>query len=470
MKPMSRTPRALPFAAAAGLLLILLGTPPAGHGRPSTAPEDLPVLLSRAKQIEVRESWLVKRQAMVLPLLRQHKIGMWIVVNEEFHADPLTEFVAPPRPYCGNRDIFAYIDAGEAGLKKLAVTGYSEENVERFFDVPRPGVGAKALREAVDAYQPQAIGLGIGGRRGVTRSLTHDSYKYLADLLGPEAEKRFVSAAALIEDYLDTRIPEEFDPYEKLVRVTEILARRALSNEVITPGRTTVGEVRNWLYSQSGALDLHPWFQPDLRIQRQATAGAGPAAPALAVAKEASVFERGDVIHLDFGLTYMGLNSDWQKMGYILREGETAAPAGLQRALANTNALQDALARISRPDKPASDIADETMAEMKVQGILASVYSHPLGNQGHALGAGINARPALPGAKPNPVAAKPNPNPPPPKRLRLGSYLAMELNTSTPVPEWGGKIVTMMGEDPVYLTPDGWKFFRPRQEALYLIK
>jgi Xaa-Pro dipeptidase len=470
MKSTLRTTRILLIGVAVCTLLILLGTTSAGFGRPAAAPEDLPALLSRAKQIEVREGWLVKRQAMILPLLRQHKIGMWIVVNEEFHDDPLTEYVAPPRPYCGNRDIFAFIDAGDAGLKKLAVTGYAEESVERFFETPKPGVGAKALREAFDTFQPQAIGLGIGGRRGVTRSLTHDTYKYLADLLGPEAEKRFVSAAALIEDYLDPRIPEEFEHYEALVRVTEILARRAMSNEVITPGRTTVGEVRNWLYSQSGALDLHPWFQPDLRIQRQATAGAGPSAPALPVSKEASVFERGDVIHLDFGLTYMGLNSDWQKMGYILREGETDAPAGLKRALANTNALQDAVARISRPDKPVSEVAAETMAEMKAKGILASVYSHPLGNEGHALGAGINARSASPAAKPNPAAAKPNPNPQPPKRLRLGAYLAMELSTSTAVPEWEGKIVTMMAEDPVYLTAEGWKFFRPRQESLYLIK
>jgi len=463
MKFTSRSTRTYLVGVALLTLLILLGVRSAGFGRPSQASDALPTLLSRARQIEVREGWLVKRQAMILPLLRRHEIGMWIVVNEEFHDDPLTEFVAPPRPYCGNRDIFAFIDAGEAGLKKLAVTGYVEESVERFFETPKPGVGAKALREAFDAFQPKAIALGIGGRRGVTRSLTHDSYKYLADLLGPEAEKRFVSAAALIEDYLDHRIPEEFEPYGMLVQMTEILARRALSNEVITPGRTTVGEVRNWLYSQSGALDLQPWFQPDLRLQRQGPEGNGSSSAFLSVAKETAVIERGDVIHLDFGLTYMGLNSDWQKMGYILREGETDAPAGLKRALANTNALQDALARISRPDKPANEVAEETMAEMKAQGITASIYSHPLGNQGHALGASLNTRPADPGAKPNP-------NPPPVKRLRLGSYLAMELNTSTPVPEWGGKTVTMMAEDPVYLTPDGWKFFRPRQEALYLIK
>ena len=459
---------AILFLAAVGAACVSMGGGTSAFSRQAAEPGTAPALLSRAHQIQVREGWLVQRHLMILALLRRHDIGMWIVVNEEFHDDPLTEFVAPPRPYCGNRDLFIFVDAGEAGLKKLAVTGYSEESVERFFEVPAPGTAGKALREWYDRFQPRTIALGIGGRRGVTRSLTYDSYKYLADQLGPEAEKRFVSAAALIEDYLDTRLPDEFEHSAALVQVTESLARRALSNEVITPGRTTAGDVRRWLFSRSGALDLRPWFQPDLRIQRRGAAGEKTGGGFLQVAKEATVIERGDLIELDFGLTYMGLNSDWQKMVYVLREGETDAPSGLRQALANTNALQDALARISRPDRPASDVAEETMAEMKAKGIAAMIYCHPLGNQGHALGASINARPARPEAKPAEGAA--NPNAPPPKRLRLGSYLAMELNTSTPVPEWGGQVVTMMAEDPVYLTPDGWKFFRPRQESLYLVR
>lgn len=466
MNLMNKNRRAIVLLAAVGAALILAADGTAIRSRQSAGSGTAPALLSRARQIQVREGWLEKRHQMILPLMRRHDVGMWIVVNEEFHDDPLTEFVAPPRPYCGNRDLFIFVDAGEAGLKKLAVTGYSEESVERFFETPAPGAAAKALREWVDRFQPRSIALGIGGRRGVARSLTHDSYKYLADELGPEAEKRFVSAAALIEDYLDTRLADEFEPYAALVRITEELARRALSNEVITPGQTTVGEVRRWLFDQSGALDLRPWFQPDLRIQRRETAETKTASGFLQVAKEAVVIERGDVVHLDFGLTYMGLNSDWQKMAYVLREGETDAPEGLKRALANTNALQDALGRISRPGQSAAEAAEKTMAEMKARGINAMIYSHPLGNQGHALGASISARPLPPGSKPAPA----NPGAPPPKRLRLGSYLAMELNTSTPVPEWSGQTVTMMAEDPVYLTPDGWKFFRPRQEALYLVR
>lgn len=447
--------RVLPVAAA---VLLALAVRPAGSHMGAAPASRLPGLLSWDCQLAVREAWLVKRHEMILPLMRQHGIGAWIIVSEEFHEDPLAPYVAPPRPYVGNRDVFAFFDAGGQGLKKLAVTGYAEESVGRFFEAPPDGAGIKALKAWVDQYRPARIALSFGGRRGVTRSLTHDSYRWLVENLGPETEARFVSAAALIEDYLDSRLPDELPHYLVLVRATEQLARRALSNEVIRPGRTTVGEVRMWLFRESERQGLRPWFQPDLRLQRRRRADEKTASGFLAVASEADVIERGDVVHLDFGLVYMGLSSDWQKMAYVLRPGERRAPAGLEKALKNTNALQDAVVRFSRPGKSAADVFDETLAEMKARGIAAMVYSHPLGPQGHGLGASIDFR----SAKRDPAE--------PQKKLRLGSYLALELNTSSEVPEWDGQQVTMMAEDPVRLTQDGWVFFVPRQESLYLIK
>jgi cyclophilin family peptidyl-prolyl cis-trans isomerase/Xaa-Pro aminopeptidase len=441
----------LPVCAAA-VWGILSGS---ALAQPPGAP---PALLPASRQIEVREGWLARRYQLLLPMMRSHDIGMWIVVNEEFHDDPLVAFVAPPRPYVGRRDIFVFIDAGDAGLKRVAITGYAEESVQRFFESPEePSPAAKVLPALVARYQPKTIALSAGGARGVTRSLTHDAWLSLIEILGSDTAKRVVPAEPLIEEFLDTRTAEEAAPYRVLVEWTEYLARRALSNEVVTPGVTTVGDVRRWLYDQSAAAGLVPWFQPDLRIQRRSQA-AGSSRGFLAVAREAVVIEPGDVVHLDFGLDYMGLASDWQKMAYVLREGEIAVPPGLARAMANTNALQDALARISRPGKPAAKVFDETMADMKARGITAQIYSHPLGNQGHALGASIDMR-----------AARPAPDAPA-RRLRKGSYLAMELNTQTPVPEWDNQPVTVMAEDPVHLTDDGWQFFRPRQEAFYTIR
>lgn len=417
-----------------------------------------PKLLPWSQQIAVREQWLSKRHAMLLDMMRRNFVDMWIVVNEEFHDDPLTQYVAPPRPYAGGRDFFVFIDAGEAGLKKIAVTGFAEESVKRFFDAPDdPKPADKVLPELYQQYKPKKIALSYGGHRGVTRSITHDTYKFIAEKMGPEAESHFVPAERLIEEYSDTRIPEEFATYTDMVKITEDIAKRSLSSEVIKPGKTTVGDVRRWLYDALGARGLTTWFQPDLRVQRMGKPNE-TSRGFLAVSSESVVIEKGDVVHLDFGITYMGLNTDWQKMSYVLRDGEQDVPLGLKKALANTNALQDSMCRNARPGKLAGDVYNEVMAEMQKRGIEAKVYSHPLGFQGHALGASIDYRSAQ------------RADTMPARKLRDGSYISIELNSVTAVPEWDGQKVFVMEEDPAYLTPEGWKFFVPRQTEWYLVK
>ena len=459
MRPIIR-----PFATAC--ILASFVAPTARAQAPVARASARPVIASAAQllpwseQIAVRESWLPKRYELLLPMMRQHGIAMWILVNEEFHDDPLVHFVAPARPYTGNRDLFVFVDAGSEGLKKYAITGYTEENLARFFDAPsdEPQPPAAALRALYAKWQPRTIGLGIGGGRGQTRTLGHDSYKLIAEAMGPEAEAKFVSAAALITELLDTRIPEEFEHYRAAVTVTEEIVRRALSAEVITPGRTTVGDVRRALYDLLWAAGVRTWFQPDLRVQRAAGENASSRG-FLAVAKENVVILPGDLVHVDFGITYMGFDTDWQKMAYVLRPGETDAPAGLKAALKNTNTLQDALTlRHARPGMTGGAVFNATMAEMRERGIEAMIYSHPLGAQGHALGASIDFRSAL---RTDTLSQA--------QRLRPGSYISIELNTGTPVAEWGGKKVFVMMEDCAYLTADGYRFFRPRQESFFLI-
>lgn len=422
--------------------------------------EEMPKLLPWSQQIAVREQWLGKRHAMLLDMMRRHHVEMWIVANEEFHDDPLTQFIAPPRPYAGGRDIFVFIDTGEKGLRKIALTGYAEESVQRFFesaDDPKPA--ADQLRALWDLYQSPHVAIGINGNRGVTRSLTKSTYDFLSEKMGAEAAAHFVPAQDLIGEYFDTRIPEEFDTYERMVHMTEIMTRRALSNEVITPGKTTVGDIRCWLYDVMWENRVDTWFQPDIRVQRK-EAASEKSRGFLAVAKENVVIQPGDVLHIDFGITYMGLNTDWQKMAYVLLPGEKDAPAGLKRALKNTNELQDALTlRAARPGRTGGEVYKLTMDEMKEKGIAAMIYSHSIGNQGHGLGASIDFRSSEPRFAGSAA-----------QTLRKGSYLSVELNTCTAIPEWVGESVCMMEEDDAYLTDEGYKFFRPRQSELYLVR
>lgn len=448
------------------LALVLAASAAGAQDRPvSRAVErrqqaSVPKIPSWSEQMRVREGWLEKRHGMLLDMMRRNDIQMWVVVNEEFHDDPLTQYIAPPRPYTGNRDFFIFVDTGGSSLKKVAVTGYSEDNLKRFFESPdEPKPINIVLPDLYDRFRPKRIGLNYGGRRGVTRSLTRDTYVDIVNLLGPEGQQRVVSAADLIEEYLDTRIPEEFDYYTRAVALTESLAKRALSNEVIVPGKTRVGDVRKWLYDALWASGVRTWFQPDLRVQRPGL-GKATSRGFLAVAPESVTIQRGDVVHLDFGVTAMGFDTDWQKMAYVLKPGERDVPPGLKQAMKNTNTLQDVLMKTySRPGALVSDVYDSTMAEMKRRGITAQIYSHPIGAQGHGLGAAIDFRSAQ---RPELGATG--------KKLRKGSYISIELNTRTPVSEWGGQEVFVMMEDDAWLGDDGWTFFRPRQEQWYLIR
>lgn len=416
----------------------------------------MPKLISQREQLKVREEWLKKRlDTVLLPMMRKHNISMWIVTNEEFHSDSVTEYIAPPIPYVGRRDFFVLFDNGKT-LDKIAVVRYSEEHLKYFYTVlspPRDKTG-EALLQIVKERNPKTIALNMGGGRGQSDGITHDAYKFLAETLGKEYESRFVSGGKFITDYLDTRIPEELEHYRNAVLVTDILTRRAFSNEVITPGKTTVGDVRWWLIQQVNNLGLSIWFQPDLRVQRQAKENS-TAQQFLNTADESLVLERGDLLHVDFGLNYMGLSTDWQKHAYILRENEKDAPSGLKTALKNTNHLQDALFRVARTGMTGAEVYDTTMEQMKKENIQAMIYSHPIGTHGHGLGASIDFRKTIGGAE---------------ERLRLGSYTSIELNTSTAVPEWNNQRVTIMGEDDAVMTEKGYEFIRPRQTEFYLIR
>jgi Xaa-Pro dipeptidase len=452
-------PNRKPFSQVLLLCLLMSATLLSASAQGKQTFEPLPQLLPVREQQKVREGWLKTRlETRLLPMMRRHKIDMWIVTNEEFHPDPSTPHIAPPIPYQGRRDFFIFTDRGTDKLERIALVRYPEEHLKSFFEVLNPPGReiASTLRKLVEERKPKAIGLNMGGTRGVTSSLTYDTHKFLSDAVGTEYSQKFVSAAPLIIEYMDTRLPDELEHYRLAVKVTDILTQRALSNEVITPGKTTVGDVRWWFLQQTNNLGLDVWFQPDMRVQRQ-NQETGKTQQFLSVAEESLVIQSGDVLHIDCGINYMGLSTDWQKMAYVLRPGEREVPEGLKRAMANTNRLQDVLFKYIKAGAYGHEVYDATMADMKREGIEAMIYSHSVGTQGHALGASIDFR--------RPAAGAPSETP-----FREGSYTSIELNTSTPVSEWRGQKVTIMMEDDAYLTAQGMQWFRPRQTQFYIVR
>ena len=427
----------------------------------------MPELLGLQAQYELRLRWLAEKHQMLPELLRRHEIDMWIVVSEEFHPDPVMQYVAPPLHYTRGRYVLVFVDAGPEGLASYSDYWRPTGDYGRFFD-PLPAARNErgiqdtraGLRVLWEQYEPETIALNIGGERGHDRGLTHDSYRYLTDALGPTAESRFVSAAPLIEDYFDTRLPGELEPYRSLVLATDVIAQRALSNEVITPGVTRAREIK-WFFEETIAqlgVGGVPWFEIHVAVQRY-DPETGSMIPYVHPAPDDLVFQRGDIIHLDCGFDYLGFASDWQKVAYILHEGETKVPEGLRTALANANVVHEAFASEPRPGMTGWEATMAIASKLEEVDFLPSLYSHPIGFHGHALGPSINAR--------NMDLSSP---PERDSHLRDGSYRSIEFSATTAVPEYDGGEVKIPMEDDAYLTAGGYVYFRPYQTEWYVIR
>lgn len=226
----------------------------------------------------------------------------------------------------------------------------------------------------------------------------------------------------------ELRVPEMLPSYREMMRVVHSLISRAFSNEVITPGKTTDQDVVWWLRQQVNDMGYGTWFHPSVMVQRSG------------IHKELDflhkdkgiVIERGDVLHTDFGITAMRLNTDTQHMGYVLRPGETDVPAGLKRALQNGNRLQDIVLAGLKPGDTGNKILKDSRAAMHAAGIKGSIYTHPIGDHGHAAGPLVglwDLQSGVPGRGDVEV-------------LPL-SWFSIELSAWTPVPEWNNQEVQM---------------------------
>ena len=424
---------------------------------PCLAAGQSPTVLTPSQQLDLRDEFLVQRHALLLDMMRKHDVQMWIIVNEEEHQDPLTQFVAPALPYAGNRELFVFVDGGGAGLKRFALLSFPDDRVTRLFE-PVNGQARAVVQKLIADYKPARLALNIGGNRGITRGLTFDSHQLIRSAIADTMATRVVSAAPLIADYLDTRLPAEEPHYRTLLTVTDQIARRALSAEVIEPGKTRVRELRAAITDDMARRGLGQWFRPDVRVQRRGMKSAEFAPGYLLPSPDSLTIQRGDLLHIDFGATYAGLASDWQRMAYVLREGEQTAPKGIADALQKSAELQRAVAAIARPGASNAQVSKDVMDHAQRQGWTALVYSHSIGNHGHGIGPSIDNR--LVNAPPTSSFVQP---------LRDGSYMSIELNTASTIPEWGGQTVYMMLEDNARLTANGYVFFVSQQTTVWVM-
>jgi Xaa-Pro aminopeptidase len=453
-----------PRRLAIGLLLAATTLVPL----PSLAAQYRPFGTLR-QQADREQAWLETRMDSILPgLMRQYRIDMWVIPMREYAEDPLFKALVSPTTFAARRrTIYVFWDRGpELGIERIALGGTSQGGVYRAVRSSRRVEAAvagrqaelwgdeqwKLLREVVEQRNPKIIGVNISRNFAFADGLTAGEYEGMRRALGTRWARRFKRAEGLAVDLLAARLPDEQRFYHELAKLTWAVIDTMFSERVVKPGVSRSSDLV-WYFRQAvNDMGLDTWFQPSVDVQRK-----GATDEQLG---EDPVIERGDVLHCDVGITALRLNTDIQHLAYVLREGEQDAPDGIRQALARSNRMQDLMMEEVRAGRTGNEILASARARLSQEGIDGTIYSHPIGLHGHGSGPLIglwDRQEGVPGRGDHKVIPS--------------MWYSIELQATSPVPEWDGQRLRMPQEEDMVMGPDGvprWAY--QRQTELHLIK
>lgn len=402
------------------------------------------------------DDWMEQRIETVLPdLMRRTGIDMWILISRENNEDPTLMTMLPSDWFkARRRTILVLTDRGivdgvDRGVEALAVARYDVGTLFKKAWEPetQPDQWAR-LVEIIAERNPTKIGLNQSDFFAQADGLVATDKEQFLAALPAEYEERIVSAEKLAIGWLETRIQDEIGFYRVATKYATQVIEQGFSDAVIEPGKTHTSEVEWWMLERIKGAGLDAWFPPTVTLQRQG--GASP--------RMTGVIERGDLLHVDIGVTYLRLNTDTQRHAYVLREGETEAPASLQQALRNGNQLQDILTNNFVTGQTGNEILLKSLSEAREAGLRPSIYSHPIGYYGHGSGPTIgmwDKQEAIPVNGDYPLYPM--------------TAHSIELNNTTYSEEWDQDVVIQLEESSWF---DGQKvdYLFGRQTEFYLVR
>ena len=310
----------------------------------------------------------------------------------------------------------------------------------------------QALKQLVEEKHPSVIGINRSKVFAFSDGLSSGELQGMSEALGETWTAKFKDAEGLPLELIASRLPEEEAFFARMNAKVWAMTQEMFSSRVIVPGKTRASDLVWWWRQRVADEGLGTWFQPSIEVQRR-----GKASEELG---EDPVILRGDVLHCDVGITVARLNTDTQHNAYVLLPAETDAPAGLKTALANANILQDIAMEEIRPGRTGNEVLKSVLERMRARGVNGTMYSHPIGMNGHGAGPLVGLWDYQDGV-PGRGDAKVGPS----------MWYSIELQATTPVPEWGGQPVRMAQEEDMIIGADGKaRWAHRRQDTLFLVR
>lgn len=418
-------------------------------------------ILPMKQRAETIDQLLVARfDSLAAKLMRREGIAMWVLVAREYNEDPVVMTMLPGDAHAARRrTILVFVDEGDQGVKGYAVSRYG---VGDFFQAvwnpeEQPDQW-QALSDLISEKNPANIAINTSSDFALADGLTQGEYMGLMAALTSEQKSRVRSAESLAISWLEARTAEEMEIYPSIVKIAHDIIAEGFSNAVITPGTTTTDDVMWWYRDRIRELRLVTWFHPSVSIQR-ADGAEKEFMNLFTDTDRDGVILPGDLLHVDFGITYLRLNTDTQQHAYVLRPGETEAPAGLVAGLKTSNRLQDILTDNFRTGRTGNEILRATRQQAIDEDIRPSIYTHPIGYHGHGAGPTIG----MWDNQGDTVGRGDFP-------LHENTAYSIELNSTVSIPEWGGQDVRFMLEEDAFFDGETSRYIDGRQEEFLLIK
>ena len=417
-------------------------------------------IISERDQAKVVDEILQDRMNGLLPTLMERTgIDMWVIIAREYNEDPVLKTMLPATWLSARRTtmlVFFY-DQKKKEIEKFAIARYNVgDAVKAAWDMKKFPDQWDALLDIIKTKNPKKIGINTSMNFAHADGLSHTHYGMLMSKLSKELQAKVVSAEPLAVAWLETRTEREMQLYTQLVRISHDIIKEGFSDKVITPGITSSEDLVWWFRQKVTGLGLATWFHPSIDIQRSDSLSFDHLR-SFSERPDNEIILPGDLIHVDFGITYLRLNTDIQQHAYILRPGENDAPTSIKKAFKEANRLQDILTTHFETGRTGNQILISSLKQAQSEGITASIYTHPLGFHGHAAGPTIglwDQQGGVSGSGDYPLF----PN----------TAYSIELNAATDIPEWKKSIRIMLEEDGFY---DGnvFRFIQGRQTVLYLL-
>ncbi len=351
-----------------------------------------PKTLNMREQAQVIDRWLDERIETVLPqIMRRSGIDMWVIVSREYNEDPVLKTFLPSTWQSARRNTMLVIyDPGEG--KKLETYAMARYAVGKMFkkvwDADKQSDQWKALAEFIASKNPKKIGVNKSEYFALADGISSMQYDQLMNALPANLKSRVVSAENVAIGWLETRTESEMAVYPSIVRMAHQIIAEGFSEKAVQPGVTTTDDVVWWYRDRIRELGFTTWFHPSVSIQRK-DPESFEHLRAFSDRPEDQVILPGDLLHVDFGITYLRLNTDTQQHAYVLKPNEKEAPKFLQDAFKKGNRVQDILTGNFKSGLTGNQILKNSLDQCKTENLKCTIYTHPIGFHGHAAGTTI---------------------------------------------------------------------------------